>query len=172
METLISLRMNETIETVPGKFKFTSSGSRAKVFDHPGSLDEIIRIARYDIRNAEDGDPDDARLRYFDWCRDKSSPFLPVVHTLTLFQNAYVMTMEKLLHRERDHPWPDAASVLLQSIFDRAWQIGVGNDVMGGPHWPNDTNIMRRADGTPVITDPWYGGDPVSADAGKLSFLP
>lgn len=172
METLISLRMNEQVPRFPNHLRQFNHGSRATVFDHPGSTDEIIRIARYDIRDATDGNPDDARLRYFDWCRDKDSPFLPVVHTMTLFQNAYVMTMEKLFRRGEEHLWPDDAGVLLTQIYETALTLAVGFDVTGYPFRPIDNNIMCRVDGTPVITDPWYGFDPVPATAGKLSFLP
>ena len=146
-------------------------GSRSAALVHPLLPDVIVRVGVYDVRSPKDDgcDPVDGWLHYFETVVSKSrSKHAPKVHSVTLYDDHYVVEMERLEALSYDE-WDDykirranrycstiaSLNRFVRRVADTVRPIPFSWGG-GGLDW-HDTNVMvRPGTGDIVVTDPIY----------------
>lgn len=150
-------------------YKLLGRATRSAALMHPERPDEVLRIGRYDGKDATDGtDPADGWLFYYDMLVSQTDdPCAPKVHKIDLFPTHYEVRMERLYEAGREHKRDlsevnygrraDVKNKGFAAFIDKvraAWRTIDGAGWNGGLDL-HEGNIMRRADGQIVVTDPF-----------------
>jgi hypothetical protein len=139
-------------------YRYLGNGLFATALYHPERPDEVLKVGDYGDGDNFNGMECDGWLTYFDRVvRRSRSKHVPKVHEVTLYEHFYVVRMERL--RECRNRYDEiglysrrscqpAVKRLAQRLQRLCSDVGHGFDLHPG-------NIMARADGTLVITDPF-----------------
>lgn len=142
--------------------RFLGEGCYGTVVSDPEDATRVIKVGYYS-RGETGGEPKDGWLDYVRACADHPSPHRPKVYRLDLFPDHYEARME-LLQEAFDERTQDVSRSVRSSGAVRS------PSRLPGPlgefgRWIEERlsdhgfdchagNVMFRADGTPVITDP------------------
>lgn len=147
-------------------FRKIGSGSRAYALEHPNLPNSVVKVGIYDHKRPEqqeDGswtNPIDGWLLYVEKFAKSRSKHVPKVHGVTLYGHCYVAHLERLYpldrkefskrvaHDATESPTPSIARMKrrLDDLIGE-WDGTAFHDIWGD-------NVMKRSDGTIVITDP------------------
>jgi hypothetical protein len=140
-------------------YRYLGNGLFATALYHPERPDEVLKVGDYGSGDRFNGMECDGWLTYFDRVvRRSRSKHVPKVHEVTLYEHFYVVRMERLRECRKRYDEIGLYSSLrsrqpaVKRLANRLQKMckDIAHDFDLHPG-----NIMARADGTIVITDPF-----------------